>query len=112
MSCSLLIGDRYKDSLAGRDSEKALPFLIPGSLLPQSCYLLAVREGKSSEVAVPIAFNRRSSFGMMCVRCSNELIAPEWSEYWNERRIRHHWRCSKCDCRFETIADTKSIKAI
>jgi hypothetical protein len=50
--------------------------------------------------------------GMKCVRCSNELIAPEWSEYWNERHIRHHWGCSRCDCCFETIADTNSIKAM
>ena len=25
--------------------------------------------------------NRCSSFGMSCVQCGNELIAPEWSEY-------------------------------
>jgi hypothetical protein len=35
--------------------------------------------------------NRRSSFGTYCAQCDNELIAPEWSEYRNKRRIRHLW---------------------
>ena len=34
-----------------------------------------------------ILSNRRSKFGMTCVQCSNELIAPEWSEYRNERQV-------------------------
>ena len=46
--------------------------------------------------------HRSSSFGMKCVQCSNELIAPEGSEHWNERHVRHLWRCPKCDCCFET----------
>jgi hypothetical protein len=43
-----------------------------------------------------------SSFGIKCVQCSNQLIAPERSEYWNERHVRHLWQCPKCDCCFET----------
>ena len=33
--------------------------------------------------------NCRSSFGMKCVQCSNELIAPERSEYWSDKRACH-----------------------
>ena len=47
--------------------------------------------------------NRRSSFGITCVKCSSELIAPELSEYRDERQIHHLWRCSECDCRFESL---------
>ncbi len=36
-----------------------------------------------------IVSNRRASFGMNCVQCANELIAPEWSEYQDERHILH-----------------------
>ena len=43
-----------------------------------------------------------SSCGVKCVQCSNELIAPERSDYWNERHVSHLWRCPKCDCCFET----------
>jgi hypothetical protein len=52
---------------------------------------------------------RRSSFGTDCIRCGNELIAPERSEYWDERRVLHLWRCAKCDHSFEVIwsADTR-----
>ena len=50
-----------------------------------------------------IASARRSSFGMSCLHCGNELIAPEWTEHRNERHIRHHWQCRKCHRRFETI---------
>ena len=45
--------------------------------------------------------NRRSSFGMKCVQCSNELIAPERSEYWSDKRACHIWYCRKCSCCFE-----------
>jgi hypothetical protein len=30
---------------------------------------------------------RRSSFGMRCVHCDNELIAPQWTEHRSERLI-------------------------
>ena len=46
-------------------------------------------------------------FGMNCAHCDNELIAPEWTEYRNERHVHHVWRCWKCDFSFETIVDTK-----
>ena len=61
-----------------------------------------------------IASKRRSSFGTNCVQCDNELIAPERSEYRDERQIRHVWHCSKCDRSFEVIApsDPKSIENI
>ena len=49
---------------------------------------------------------RRSSFGMSCVHCDTELIAPEWTEHRSDRHIRHLWHCWKCDCHFETIVDT------
>jgi hypothetical protein len=61
-----------------------------------------------------IASKRRSSFGMDCIQCGDELIAPERSEYRGERQILHFWRCAKCDRCFEVIspADTKSIKEV
>jgi hypothetical protein len=55
--------------------------------------------------------SRRSSFGMACVQCSNELVAPERSEHWSDRRACHIWYCRKCSCYFESLvlfpADTK-----
>ena len=53
---------------------------------------------------------RRSTFGLNCAQCDNELIAPEWSEYRNKQHIRHLWRCWKCDFCFETIVNTKSME--
>ena len=55
-------------------------------------------------------FNRRSGFGMRCVQCGDELIAPEWSAYRNEQQVRHVWRCWKCDCCFETFANIESME--
>lgn len=52
----------------------------------------------------------RSSFGMNCAQCDNELIAPEWSEHRSKRQIRHLWRCWKCDYCFETTVNTKSME--
>jgi len=63
-----------------------------------------------------ILSNRRSKFGITCVQCSNELIAPEWSEHRNERQVRHLWHCWECDFCFESVvsfpADSKSMKDI
>lgn len=83
--------------------------------LPYHCYVLALRRSENRELAMPtIASKRRSSFGIDCVQCDNELIAPERSEYRDERLIVHLWHCPKCDCCFEVIslADTKSVKDI
>ena len=56
--------------------------------------------------------NRRSKFGMACVRCSNELIAPEWSEYRNERQVRHLWHCWECDFRFESLVSFPAVSKL
>jgi len=47
--------------------------------------------------------NRRSTFGIRCVRCDYELIAPEKSHYCNGTHIRHRWFCPKCAARFQSI---------
>jgi hypothetical protein len=54
------------------------------------------------------ARKRRSSFGTNCVRCGDELIAPERSEYRDEGQIRHFWHCSRCDCSFEVIPSAQA----
>jgi len=38
-----------------------------------------------------------------CAQCGEALFAPEWSEYFDDRRIRHFWSCDSCDYRFETM---------
>jgi hypothetical protein len=53
--------------------------------------------------------NRRSKFGMTCVHCDNELIAPKWSQYQSERRIRHLWHCSECDLCFESAVSFPAV---
>jgi hypothetical protein len=47
--------------------------------------------------------NRRSTFGISCVGCSEELIAPDKSEYRAGTHIRHVWHCANCSARFESI---------
>lgn len=37
-----------------------------------------------------------------CAQCGDMLFMPEWSEYLNERRVRHLWSCDACGYRFET----------
>jgi hypothetical protein len=57
-----------------------------------------------------------SMFGLSCVRCGNQLIAPEKSEYLDDRLIRHLWHCPKCSARFESFprfpANAKSVKDV
>jgi uncharacterized protein with PIN domain len=37
-----------------------------------------------------------------CPQCSESLLAPDWSEYLNERCVRHTWSCEACGYKFET----------
>ncbi len=50
-----------------------------------------------------MTLNRRSTFGIKCVRCKDELIAPEKSEYHYGMHISHHWYCSNCETSFESL---------
>ena len=56
--------------------------------------------------------NRRSSDGVWCVQCGDELPVPEWSEYRSDRELHHLWHCWKCDHRFDTIANVEPIDDI
>jgi hypothetical protein len=56
-----------------------------------------------------ILSSRRSKFGMTCVQCSNELIAPESSEFRNGRQVRHLWHCWECDFCFESLVSFPAI---
>jgi predicted Zn-ribbon and HTH transcriptional regulator len=53
-------------------------------------------------MATMTASTRRSDYGMSCVQCGDLLIAPEWSEYEDERHVLNLWSCTKCGYRFET----------
>ena len=37
-----------------------------------------------------------------CAQCHENLFMPEWSEYVDENRVRHLWKCEACDYAFET----------
>lgn len=39
-----------------------------------------------------------------CAQCGARILAPDWSEYLNDRRVRHLWVCTACDYQFETTA--------
>src|SRR5271166_2773929 len=32
----------------------------------------------------------------ICPQCSAWLLAPDWSEHFNERCVRHSWSCDAC----------------
>lgn len=55
---------------------------------------LRIRKFRSVQTPRPIA---------PCAQCGDTLFAPEWSEFIDERRIRHLWTCDSCDYRFETL---------
>ena len=39
-----------------------------------------------------------------CAQCGEQLFMPDWSEYLDERRVRHLWCCEACGYKFETTA--------
>ena len=49
-----------------------------------------------------VASFRDSKSETTCAKCGNALIAPEWSEFVDARRVRHLWECEACGYAFET----------
>jgi len=39
-----------------------------------------------------------------CAQCGAQLFVPDWSEYLDDRKVRHLWVCEACGYQFETIA--------
>ena len=37
-----------------------------------------------------------------CAQCGETLFAPEWSEYLDDRHVRHLWCCDACGYEFES----------
>ena len=42
-------------------------------------------------------------FGIHCVRCDHEIIAPNKTELLDDKLIRHLWHCPNCKARFESF---------
>jgi DNA-directed RNA polymerase subunit RPC12/RpoP len=39
-----------------------------------------------------------------CAQCGERIFAPDWSEYFDDHKVRHLWACASCGYQFETIA--------
>ena len=50
---------------------------------------------------------RRFSFGIRCIQCGTEQIAPQRAEYWTDRHAFHIWHCPNCTVSL-AIKDTKT----
>jgi DNA-directed RNA polymerase subunit RPC12/RpoP len=46
-----------------------------------------------------------------CAQCGERLFMPEWSEYLDQRSVRHLWKCERCDYEFETTASYSTAAA-
>jgi len=55
-------------------------------------------------------------FGIQCVRCNHEIIAPHKSELLDDEVIRHLWHCPYCKAMFESFPrfpkNAKSVKDV
>jgi hypothetical protein len=40
---------------------------------------------------------------VQCAQCGKQIFAPDWSEYLDDRHVRHLWACEACDYQFETL---------
>ena len=45
-----------------------------------------------------------SLFGIQCVRCAHEIIAPHKTELLDDKTIRHVWHCPSCMALFEVFS--------
>ena len=64
---------------------------------------LYTKPEQSSGRAGNTAQARLATYGKNhCAQCGEWLLAPNWSEYLNERCVRHTWSCDACGYQFET----------
>jgi hypothetical protein len=71
---------------------------------PEGKVKAAHREDKTMELRSPKPNNfHRSRPIVPCAQCGETLFAPEWSEYLDDRRIRHLWCCDACGYEFESM---------
>jgi phage FluMu protein Com len=42
-------------------------------------------------------------FGIRCIRCNYELIAPDKTEFLDDKIICHLWHCPRCKALFESF---------
>ena len=47
-----------------------------------------------------------------CAQCGDALFAPEWSEYLDDRHIRHLWSCDDCGYEFETLVRYPQLRPV
>ena len=61
------------------------------------------KNGQQMEDAMTHMRNALSTFGKLpCPQCGMNIIAPTWSEYASEGRVRYLWNCDACNYEFET----------
>ena len=59
-----------------------------------------------------VASLRGSAQQVICDKCGEALIAPDWAEYFSEERlVLNLWSCDRCGHRFETEADVPADAA-
>jgi len=49
-----------------------------------------------------------------CAQCGEAIIAPNWSEYLTDRRVRHAWSCEACGYEFQStisFAEPETLEA-
>jgi hypothetical protein len=53
---------------------------------------------KTADASARLATHSKNN----CAQCGEWLLAPDWSEYFNDRCVRHTWACDACGYQFET----------
>jgi uncharacterized Zn finger protein len=53
----------------------------------------------------------RSRPQIECAQCGEQIFVPEWSEFVDERRVRHLWTCEACGYAFETTVRFPALVA-
>ena len=43
-------------------------------------------------------------FGIQCIRCNHEIIAPHGAELLDDKVIRHLWHCPSCNAQIRILS--------
>jgi len=73
------------------------------TMLSYCFHLPALKKKKKWEETMigETSADRWQRFGTSCDQCSDELIAPDRSEYVSKYHVRHFWSCENCGHEFE-----------
>ena len=89
-------------------------YCTPGQIMSAAASSARATPEEAEEIGEFMSGNicRCAAYPNIVAQCQAWLLAPDWSEYLNERCVRHTWSCESCGYEFETAVFFSAAVAV